>query len=168
MKKFAVILLGMIFSTLVVSGTDHLPKSQALYIYNFLKYIEWPDDDVKKEYVIGVIGDAEVARELKTLTNGRNVSSKSIRILSSTNRTELSKCQIIFIPKERTSYLTSLSSEVKGSGCLTVFENTTQESSSASIDLFSSDGKLVYRINHEIARAQNIIISQVLINMASL
>ena len=168
MKKVAVILLGIIISTLVVNANNNLPKSQALFIYNFLKYIEWPNDDVKKEFIIGVIGDAQVTKALRDLTYNRKIAGKGIRIVNTTSPTELGNCQIIFIPKERNSCLSGLSRRIKGSSCLTVFENTGQENSCASIDLINSKGKLTYRINHEIAREQDVVISNILVNMAAL
>lgn len=168
MKKLVTILIGLIITGLSIQANSDLPKSQALFIYNFLRYIEWPDDNVNNEYVIGVMGKPDVYKSLQEVTANRNVGGKKIKIVSCNTIQELLKCQIVFIPQEKNNYLSEINKKTQGTSCLTVYENLGKQASLASIDLINIEGKLSYKINHEIAKKQKVVISNVLINMATL
>jgi hypothetical protein len=168
MKKVMIILLGLTISVLTTKANSDLPKSQALFIYNFLRYIEWPDENVNKVYTIGVMGNPEVYKSLLEVTAEREVGGKQIKIVNCNTVQDLLKCQIVFIPKDKNKFLSEINKKTQGTSCLTVYENLGKQASLASIDLINIEGKLSYKINHEIAKKQNVVISNVLINMATL
>jgi hypothetical protein len=168
MKKAFTILLVLLISEICINAYSDLSKSQALFIYNFLRHIEWPADVVGNEYIIGVMEKPDVYKSLEEVTAERNVGGKKIKIINCNSVQELLKCQIAFIPKEKNKLLAEINKKTEGTGCLTVYENLGKQASLASIDLINFKGKLSYKINHEIAKKQKIVISNILINMATM
>src|SRR6478609_9453717 len=56
------------------SPTEYQVK--AAYLFNFFKFVEWPDDpsaDVHAKWVIGFTGESPVGNELGRLVEGKNV-----------------------------------------------------------------------------------------------
>lgn len=168
MKKTIGVLLLLLVSELSIHAYSDLPRSQALFIYNFLRHIEWAEDYVGNEYIIGVMENPDVYKSLQEVTAERNIGGKKIKIINCNSVPELLKCQIAFIPKEKNKFLVEINKKTEGTGCLTVYENLGKSASLASIDLINSKGKLSYKINYDIAKKQKVVISNILINMAAM
>ncbi|SDL17681.1 protein of unknown function [Catalinimonas alkaloidigena] len=58
-------------------GSDY--RAQSLFIYNFSKYITWPDSAQTGDFVIGIYGNSPILRELEVMAalkkagNGRDI-----------------------------------------------------------------------------------------------
>ena len=74
---FMILLLG---ATLMASGQQSMFK--ALFMFNFAKYIEWPNQESKSEFIIGVLGNDDIITELKKLAGARKINNKSIVVKS--------------------------------------------------------------------------------------
>lgn len=167
MKKLYFIPLGIfiLFSGFNCNASD-LPKAQALFIYNFLKNTDWPENSVGEEYIIGIAGQSEVFTVLKELTNNREFMGKKIRVVQCNNCTDLVKCQVVFIPKEKYNYLPEIMQHLKGKQCLTIFENYSNVNSLSAIDLIEQNNKLVFRVNAEKLREQKLRISSNVLDLS--
>jgi hypothetical protein len=83
MRSTILTILGIIaitFTVKVNAQTD-VSNAQAVFIYNFLSHVKWPDADVNGKYVIGVLGKSSTYDYLKTYTKNRTVGSKSIEVI---------------------------------------------------------------------------------------
>lgn len=58
--------------------TSSYGELQAAYIYNFAKYISWPDE--AQQFVIGVFGDADIMDDLEITLKGKKVRGKPIAL----------------------------------------------------------------------------------------
>jgi hypothetical protein len=69
------------------------------FLYNFLKFTEWPAGSISKEITLCVSDDSIFGDELDAIA-GRSAQNKSIRI----KRIELGEnakgCQLLFLPRE--------------------------------------------------------------------
>lgn len=100
-------LLGLILAigiatTPFVSYANPVPSEQALtvaFLYNFLKFAEWPAATATRELTLCVTDSATFGDELDAIS-GRPAQNKSVRI----KRIELGKspreCQLLFLPRE--------------------------------------------------------------------
>ncbi|MBN1116335.1 MAG: YfiR family protein [Bacteroidales bacterium] len=165
MKKFSLFFLIISLVSVSVKAEDNIAKIQALYIYNFLRNVGWPED-VKDEYVIGVTGETAVYDELVKFTQNREIAGKRIKVIKCNNCADLLRCQVIFISKDKCSCLKEINQTLKGKGCLTIFENNTNIISNATIDLIENGTKLSYRINQNVVSEQNLTISHNIVKMS--
>ncbi len=65
-------------------------------IYNFTRYIDWPDDG-SADFYINIIGHKSVYDKLTELTAGRKVGTRTITIRYFETINNISPCQILFI-----------------------------------------------------------------------
>lgn len=72
-------------------------KYIGLFIYNFTKYFDWPDNTKTGNFTIEVLGHKSVADELTRLTAGKSVGSQPIVVKNLNSVDQLGKSQILFI-----------------------------------------------------------------------
>ncbi len=103
------------------SPTEYQVK--AAYLYNFLKFVEWPDDaapDAHGKWVIGFIGDTTIGDELARLIVGKNVLGRDLQVRKFQAADNLRGCNILFIGESEKKHLAAILAELRGSGVLTV------------------------------------------------
>ncbi len=61
----------------------------SMMVFNFTKYVQWPDHNESGEFVIGVIGNANVFNTLNAWYGGKARGSKTYVIKNSTLRMTL-------------------------------------------------------------------------------
>jgi hypothetical protein len=103
------------------SPTEYQVK--AAYLFNFLKFVEWPDDpaaDPHGKWVIGFIGDTPIGDELTRLVDGKNVLGRDLLVKKYQAVDNLRGCNILFISESEKKSLPSILAALRGSSVLTV------------------------------------------------
>jgi uncharacterized protein DUF4154 len=96
---------------------------EAAYLFNFLKFVEWPDDpatDPHGKWVIGFIGDTPIGAELTRLVEGKNVLGRELQVKRFQGADNLRACNILFISESEKKHLPPILAELRGSSVLTV------------------------------------------------
>jgi hypothetical protein len=96
---------------------------KAAYLFNFLKFVEWPDDaaaDPHGKWVIGVVGDSPVGGELARLVEGKNVLGRDLQVKKFQAADNLRVCNILFISESEKKRVPSILAALRGSSVLTV------------------------------------------------
>ena len=103
------------------SPTEYQVK--AAYLFNFLKFVEWPDDpaaDPHGKWVIGFIGETSIGGELTRLAEGKNVLGRDLQVKQFQPADNLRGCNILFIGATEKKRLPEILGELRGSTVLTV------------------------------------------------
>ena len=109
---------------------------KAAYLFNFLKFVEWPDDpggDPHAKWVIGFVGDTPIGDELTRLAVGKNVLGRDLLVKKFQEADNLRGCNILFISESEKKRLPSILAALRGSSVLTV----------ADMDSFIGSGGMV-------------------------
>jgi YfiR/HmsC-like len=69
------------------------------FLYNFLKFTEWPQGVISNEITLCVSDSAEFGAELDAIA-GRPAQNKSVRIMRIELGESAKGCQLLFIPRE--------------------------------------------------------------------
>ncbi len=158
MKLKPIILLALLLLVPHLSKAQ-LANHQALYLYNFTRYIEWPTEMQEGNFTIGVLGsNSEVATALKDIATKRKVGSRTLEVLEFRSSKDVKKCNIVFIPKSKMGDYSASVAKVK-SGTLIVTEDTTFPDGSM-INLIFDGTKLKYDINKSNASNAELKISE--------
>ena len=80
-------------------------KVKAAYLYNFAKFIEWPNDalgDEETPFVIGVLGDDPFGRILDDTVKEKKIARRPVKIRrlswsKRVDREKLKNCHILFV-----------------------------------------------------------------------
>jgi hypothetical protein len=103
------------------SPTEYQVK--AAYLFNFLKFVEWPDDpaaDLHGKWVIGIVGDSPIGGELAQLVQGKNVQGRELQVKKFQAAENLRACNILFISESEKVHVPSILAALRGSSVLTV------------------------------------------------
>src|SRR6188768_2474472 len=100
MKKsiFAILMLA---ATAVSAQERPTHEIHAAMLYNFIKYVQWPNEGEGGEFVVGVIGDDNVFATLKQWYDGKPKGSKKYVIRKLGSAEEAASCQVVYVGKSK-------------------------------------------------------------------
>jgi hypothetical protein len=140
---------------------------QALFVYNFTRYIQWPSNN-SQEFVIGILGKSDIYRELKTLVSNKKVGTSTIVVKQFANAAEISKCQILFVSNEVSSQVPQLAPELQKKNTLLITERSGLSRKGAGICFALEDGKQKFEISKSNVEKTGLMINNQLIDMGIL
>lgn len=167
--KIKNLLLVAVFFVLLANKSyaqADINSAKAVFIYNFLSHIKWPDAEVNDKYVIGVYGKTKTFDYLKSYTASRKVGSKPIEVISLNSAVEVSKCNLVFVANSKRSEIKKINQLTANKSCLIIGEDVGTTQLGAVVAFQLSGTKLKYKLDEENAKSQNLIVSNTLISMS--
>lgn len=161
----------IVFCSVVMMGLSGMAqtsasKFQALFIYNFTRYIEWPSSQSGGDFTIGVLGNGEIVSDLNSVTNGKLVGSRKITVKQFASVSEVSNCQVLFVNRSFVSQFADIQSRFQGKGVLIVTDKPGMKDKGACINFVIDDGKQRFEINRDVVERSGLKISSTLLDMA--
>lgn len=166
MKKSRVIfvlMFGLLWTSLTLNAQSE--KFKALFLYNFIKHVEWPTGYNQGDLIIGILGNNPVKSELEAITMSQRVGTQSIKVKVFSSVDEVTDCHVIYISPGKTNQISQLSSKIKREGTLIVSDNRGGISLGAGINFIISDDKLKYEISKNHIEQQGMKVSSNLLKM---
>lgn len=142
-------------------------RYQALFIYNFTRYIEWPSNG-SSEFVVGVIGKSRVYDELVAVVSGRKVGALNISVKKFTVANEVGACQILFVSNDASSLLPALTAAMNGKNILIITERNGLISKGAGINFVMNEGKQKFQLSKINLQKSGLKVNAELVDMAVL
>ncbi|WP_317896613.1 YfiR family protein [Aurantibacillus circumpalustris] len=123
-----------------------------MFIYNYTRYFEWPDNKKVDNFIIYVVGKNEnLITELKNLAGKKKVGNQEIEIKNSLSFDPGITSHIIFLTPEASRSIGDAASKNKNKGALVVSEAPGGCKSGASINFITLDSKLKFEYNKNAA-----------------
>lgn len=162
-KQTKVIFILALFTFLPSSSFAQLAKMQALYLYNFTRYVEWPESYKTGDFVIGVAGTgSEVATELKDIATKRKVNAQVIQVVEFKSVKDYINCHLLYIPHTKIGDFSGYIGKTKNSSTLIVTDESALPDGSM-INLIFDGVKLKYDVNTTNAKAAGLKVSDKLV-----
>jgi hypothetical protein len=159
-------LVFLLFITSVNSfaeGEANEYNIKAMFVLNFMKYVEWPETGKEDVFKIGIAGESELYDALRLMTTNQNESSK-IKI-EKAKPDFVENFQILIISRNESKKIEEWSKKYQGKGVLIISEEC-KTANNAAINLLNVDNKIRFEINHTQARLGGVKISSKLSNLA--
>ena len=150
----------------ITMAQQEVTKAQAKFIYNFLRFIEWPDNAVKDNFEIDVFGSADIYNELKEYINNKSVGSKPILVKKVSSLDEISNCQLLFVAFDKTKNLKEINTKLKNGTTLIVTEKEGALDDGSAINFVLNEDKLSYEIKPSNATREGLKLSSPIITYA--
>lgn len=143
------ILLVSLTAMTTASAQTRDYRSQALFMYNFIKYVNWPVSS--DNFVIGVMGDCPITPELNKLASIKKTpDGKTITVLMIDDLTKIDKCNMVYVPDGYSKDISKLVLAVQGRPALIVSERDGLTKKGAEISFFTQDDdKLGFSISRK-------------------
>lgn len=161
-KLFAVIILSVLAFTTPVSAQTSITKIQSLYIYNFIKNIQW--QNVTDTYVIGVYANESTVNEIDQILGIRKFNGKSIEVKRISSPSQASTCHIVFVSASYGSNVKKISAGANLKNTLLISEKG-QINNGASIAFVLENSKLKFKINESACTASGLQVSKSLMSL---
>lgn len=148
------------------SPTEYQVK--AAYLYNFGKFVVWPEDETGKEgpFEICVLGDDPFGRALDATITGGTISGKNVAAKRITKPQEIDGCRILYISSSETERLGEVLGVLDRSNVLTV-SDIPQFSQRGGMIQFVLDGSRVrFEVNLTNAEGAGLNLSSELLKVA--
>ena len=143
------------------------------FVFNLLKFAEWPEQDSTGKFVVGVIGKTPLApgtSDVPAKVGDRSVSITVIPTWSKSGNeiqdTLMAECHVLFVCESAQAHTPQILEQIRGKAILTVGETDEFLKQGGIISLFVEDRKVQFDANLNAAKASNIIIRAKLLRLA--
>jgi len=142
---------------------------KAAFLYNFAKFVEWPETIFKSSgepISICVIGHNPFGPMLKASVNGKTIGERKFVVEDQADVQHAAACRIVFISSSERRRLRSIMARLKGRTILTVGETEGFAEEGGVINFKLVADTVRFEINLEAAEQEQIRISSKLLSVA--
>ena len=165
--KVVLLLLAFVFSSFrpgIDGNEGNEYQIKAMFVFNFIKYVEWPSTNTNTEFTIGVIGESEITEPMERIALQKRVGDRKI-IVKKLSIEDDSYCNIILVPKSRSNKIEMLEKRYANKGVLVISDEAPNP---AAINLITRESKVRFEINTALAKNCGIKISSQLLSLAAI
>jgi hypothetical protein len=120
-------------------------KVKAIFVYNFTKFINWPQKPGK--FVIIVMGRSAIFNEIEGIASKKTVGSTAIEVKIANSPEEITDSHIIYIPASKTITLPFIVEKSIDKHILIITEKADACKTGSGINFVNKDGKLSFEIS---------------------
>lgn len=139
---------------------------KASYIYNFAKLIDWPVEQKRGNFVIGVMGGSSMYQQLVTKYNGKTIGSQPIEIRKISNSHNFSVCHVLFIDHDHNDALRDVIPQLNGHHTLLITHHENGLSLGAAINFVVVEDNLKFELSVNNAEQHGLFVGSTLKSLA--
>lgn len=159
-----VLATGMAMGVVQAAETDEYTLKLA-FIYNFAKFVEWPDSDPKAPIVFCILGDDPFGHRVVNIEE-RMVGERKILVRRNPGPEAIRQCHILFISSSEKQRLEQSLREVEGLSILTISDIPDFTRAGGMIGFKVSNDRIRFQVNLASARSSRLEISSKLLKLA--
>jgi hypothetical protein len=164
------ILLSASFSLSALPARPSEAELKAAFIYNFIKFTEWPPADLANKnepFVIGVLGKDPLGAILDKTIEGESYQQKAIVVRRFPRMEEsIGQSKVLFISSSEEANLTAILKLLDGQSVLTVSEIENFAHRGGVIKLAKESNRIVFEINVDSAKRAGLAMNAQLLKLA--
>jgi hypothetical protein len=168
MKKIIFLVLLLVATAPAFSQERPTHEIHAAMLYNFIKYVQWPNESEPGDFVIGVIGDEQLFNTLKQWYDGKAKGAKKYSIRKLAGANEAGECNVVYLGKSKNREFDDIKNTITGKPVLTVTDGNGLGQKGSCINFKVVDGKLKFELNQAVIGTSNLKVSSQLSSMAIL
>jgi hypothetical protein len=159
--------------TQALSASDAPTENQvqAVFLYNFSRFVEWPSQAFaapSDPFVIGIMGSDPFGARLDEAVHNEQINGHALTVRRFHSISELANCQILFIDRSEIANLAQILAALDHHNTLTVSQADGAAQRGVMIQLATENSRIRLRINVDSARAAGLTISSKLLRPAEI
>ncbi|MBI1747845.1 MAG: YfiR family protein [Acidobacteria bacterium] len=142
---------------------------KAAFLYNFAKFIEWPDEaftGAGAPIVFGIIGEDPFGRLLDQAVKGKSIRGREFVVKRLRGSQDAGICHILFISASEKKHVSQILERLKGAPVVTVSELDHFAQAGGIINFFVEENKVRFEINIDAAERAKLKISSKLLALS--
>ena len=141
---------------------------KAVFLYNFAKFVEWPEKalpDTATSLIIGILGDDPFDDAFASIQD-KQVKGRRLVIRRFTEFKDLQSCHILFVSTSEQKHLSQIIEHLDGSSTLMVSEIAHFTQNGGMINFILQENKVRFEINVDAAEQVGLKLSAKLLKLA--
>jgi hypothetical protein len=161
-------------STAFPETSDHVKIEYAVkagFIYNFTKFIQWPEKAFQKgqeEFIVGVLGEDPFENSLDLLASQKKAQGWKIVIRHFSSQDEIAECHILFISPSQGGNLDKILSKGGGKPILMIGDTQGFAEKGVAVNFFIQDEKVRFEFNLKALEKAGIKVSSQLLHLGKI
>ncbi len=166
MKK--TLLLSLLFFVIISAGFAQKEKYQTLFIYNFTRYVKWPVSYNTGKFVIGVIGESPIIKQITSMANYRKMTDDSLSIIVITYGSidEIEDCNILYISEDFVGNIEQIEAKCEQKSVLFITDSPGMAMKGSVINFIEKEGKIRFEFNAGEASSHGLVVTGSLTDQA--
>ena len=177
-RRFGVFRRSILLATMLLfwvipgrgqSGRISEDQVKAAFIYNFAKFVQWPENSFSSRdspLRICTFGANALGPALEELAQDKTVAGRRVQVEKPRSLQQARSCQILFIGYHELPRLQEVLTAVRGASVLIVSEAPGFAAHGAMIEFVTENDRLRFEINAKAAREAQVNISAKLLSLA--
>lgn len=163
-----VALLAVGFAVKVKAEERPIHEVHAMMIFNFIKYVEWPEASQNNIFTIGVFGDQDLYKNLQNFYANRSVKGQKVRVEFYSNINELGTAHVIYLADDNNKDFEAVKGKLAGKPSLLITDGRKLGKEGSCINFVENSGKLQFEINKNSFEQNHLKVSSQLLSMGIL
>jgi len=155
--------LALFMNTLLFAG-ELENKVKAAYIYNFTKFVDWPNEGAESMSIC-YVGNDPMRTQLGELNN-RQAKGRTIKIIRSRDLSAIAGCDMVFISQSEERQLGALLQHLQGKAVLTVSDIPQFTQKGGMVGFVMEQNRVKIEISQKAVRQGKLKISAKLLEVA--
>lgn len=162
---FAILLVCGAFRPAIAEDTvaADISAVEAAFLFNFAIYTEWPVLPAD-EFRICVLGSDPVLAALVSIK--RKIKDRQVNVTNITSATQAQTCQVLFVGKSEHGTINDLARQIGKTPVMVVSEANGYDPRNVTVELFTQQDRIAFRINHTAAQENSLTVSSKLLKLA--
>jgi hypothetical protein len=162
------VLLGLLVTAAAADSTDVASDVavKAAFLYNFVKYAEWPALPPAAPIIVCVVGDDHIADALVDTVRGQTVNGHALEVSRPSDASAWRTCHLLFVGDAETRRAAPALVALAGQPVLTVSDSQGFAQSAGIIELYVEGGRMRFAINVDSAEHARLRLSSRLLGLA--
>ena len=162
LRRFSWVLVLTIFSSHQVSSdVDNTPAIKTGFLYNFFRFIEWPNSG--ENFRLCATSQSGLEAVLGSLEN-KLVNNKPIKVMTNVEHQALKNCDMVFIGANANA--NEINAILRGLAVVTVSDGIDFIEQGGMIELIEVDNRLAFELNLDTAKSAGVQISAQMLKLA--
>lgn len=170
MKRIALVLLSFIllsaFKTADQPAFDTNAKLKSMFVYNFTKYIDWPEQYKQGNFIIGFYGESSLQPELEKLAETKKAVNQTIEIKKFKSVAEIEKCHMVVVSAKEQGKVAEIATKTKAHSTLLITESEGLIKQGAGINFVVVANKLKFELSKNNIESRNLKVGSSLLSLA--
>ena len=144
---------------------------KAGFLYNFAKYVDWPEDafdNPSAPFVVGIVGRDPFGEALARALRGKQLEGRSFRIERFGTPADIGRCHVLFVPRAEAARTAEVLKAVEGKPVLTVGEDGAFPRAGGMVAVLVKNERAALEINREASERAGLVLDARLLRVATL
>jgi len=144
---------------------------KAAFLFNFMKFVQWPADafpSATSPLVIGIVGDDTVGDSLREIIRGKAVNGHELRLRRMSANDDLTQLHVLFVSRSDNIRASDIVARVGARAILTIGDSAGFCAAGGAIQLDVDDSQVRFEVNLDATQRSRLDVSSKLLTLAKI